>query len=274
MIERVVGREQRDGQLCRVAAPDRNWNMDQIIAEFLGTAILILLGNGVVANVVLDGTKGHNAGWIVITAGWGFAVYTAVLCVGHVSGGHLNPAVTIGLAIAGKFDWELAPGFIIAQMAGAAVGTTLVYVLYQRHYAITADPNAKLATFCTGPNLRAIPINFLSEAIATFVLIYAALMMADASFTFDAEGASREVKVGLGSIGAVRVGLIVFSIGLSLGGTTGYAINPARDLAPRVVHALLPIPGKRDSDWSYSWVPVLGPIAGAVLAASLFLAQG
>lgn len=246
--------------------------MDQYVAEFIGTAILILLGNGVVANVVLDKTKGNKAGWIVITAGWGFAVFTAVSCVGHISGGHLNPAATIGLAVAGKFDWDLVAGFIAAQMAGAALGTLFVYAIYQRHYAATADADAKLATFCTGPNIRHLPLNLLCEVVGTFVLVYAALVMADPTFQF-AESGSQEIKVGLGAIGGVRVGLIVFSVGLSLGGTTGYAINPARDLAPRMVHAILPIAGKRDSDWSYAWVPVVGPIVGAVAAAALYLAQ-
>lgn len=247
--------------------------MNQYFAEFLGTFILILLGNGVVANVVLSRTKGHNAGWIVITAGWGFAVYAAVLSVGHVSGGHLNPAVTVGLAVAGTFSWSLVPGYILSQMGGAMLGALLVYLIYLKHYQVTQDPDAKLGTFCTSASIRSAPLNLLCEAVGTFVLVYAALVMSDASFSLDLDGSPRQVKVGLGSMGALRVGLIVFSIGLSLGGPTGYAINPARDLGPRLVHALLPIKGKRDSDWSYASIPVFGPLAGGVIAAILYLQQ-
>lgn len=244
--------------------------MNVYLAEFIGTAILILLGNGVVANVVLRDTKGHASGWFVICAGWGFAVYTAVLCVGEISGAHINPAVTIGLAVAGEFEWNQVSGFIAAQMAGAIVGAVAAYVFYQPHYEITDDKDAKLATFCTAPAIRRLPHNFLCETIATFVLVYAVLLMSDPVFTIN-QLSNAEVKVGLGSIGALRVGLIVFAIGMSLGGTTGYAINPARDLGPRIAHWLLPVTDKRDSDWSYAAIPVLGPIAGAILAAALFL---
>lgn len=246
--------------------------MNAYLAEFIGTAILLLMGNGVVANVVLRNTKGSGGGWILIAAGWGFGVYTAVLCAGQFSGAHLNPAVTIGLATAGEFDWGHAPGYIAAQMAGAMLGAALVFFFYLPHYRVTNDPDAKLATFCTAPNIRTLPGNFFCEAIATFVLVYAALLMTDATFSWSGMAEEATVKVGLGSIGAVRVGLIVFAIGLSLGGTTGYAINPARDLGPRLVHAILPVPGKRDSDWGYAAVPVLGPIVGALLAALLRLA--
>jgi glycerol uptake facilitator protein len=244
--------------------------MNVYLAEFVGTTLLVLLGNGVVANVVLRDTKGHEAGWIVITAGWGFAVYTAVLCVGEVSGAHINPAVSIGLAAAGVFEWSLVPGYIAAQMVGGIVGASLVFVFYQPHYARTDDADAKLATFCTAPAIRQMPHNFLCELIATFVLLYAVLLMSDPVVSLTS---TQEVSVGLGSIGALRVGLIVFAIGMSLGGTTGYAINPARDLGPRIAHALLPIPGKRDSDWTYAAIPVAGPIAGALLAALLYLSQ-
>jgi glycerol uptake facilitator protein len=247
--------------------------MNDYLAEFIGTAILILLGNGVVANVVLNRTKGHQAGWIVITAGWGFAVFVAVLCVGEFSGAHLNPAVSIALAVAEReFPWEEVPGYIAAQMAGAIVGTVLVYLCYKPHYDATEDADAKLATFCTGPAIRSMPANFLSEVVGTFILVATALLAVKTSFDLKVPGMTspESVKVGLGSLGALPVGLVVFSIGLSLGGTTGYAINPARDLGPRIAHAILPIPGKRDSDWSYAWVPVLGPIAGAVLAALAF----
>jgi glycerol uptake facilitator protein len=245
--------------------------MSNYVAEFIGTAILILLGNGVVANVVLRETKGNGGGWIVIAAGWGFAVYTAVLCVEQFSGAHLNPAVSVGLAVAGKFDWGLVPGFVGAQMAGAIFGAMLVFFFYYLHYQATPDGDSKLATFCTAPNIRNLPLNFFCEVVATFVLMYAVLLMADASFSMT--GAEvQTIKVGLGSIGALRVGLIVFAIGLSLGGTTGYAINPARDLGPRIAHAFLPVPDKRDNDWGYALVPVVGPIVGAVVAALLFSA--
>ena len=246
--------------------------MNVFIAEIVGTAILMLLGNGVVANVLLSRTKGNGGGWIVICAGWGFAVYVAVLCVDQFSGAHINPAVTIGLAVAGKFHWELVPGYIAAQMIGAIVGAALVYVFYKPHYDETDDPDLKLGTFCTAPAIRTLPLNFLCEVIATFVLVYAVLLMTDASFTLGDETDGQKIKVGLGSIGALRVGLIVFAIGLSLGGTTGYAINPARDLGPRIAHAVLPIAGKRDSDWSYAPVPVFGPIVGGILAALFYLA--
>jgi glycerol uptake facilitator protein len=236
------------------------------VAEFVGTMILILLGNGVVANVVLQRTKGHGGGWIVITAGWGFAVYAAVLCVGEISGAHVNPAVSISLAVAGMMPWPQVPGYVLAQMLGAVAGAALVYYFYRPHYLVTDDADAKLATFCTSPNLRDFPVNFFCELVATFVLIYAVLAMSDVSFTFSSGTTSQDVRVGLGSIGAIRVGLIVFAIGLSLGGTTGYAINPARDLGPRLAHALLPVPRKRDSDWSYAWIPVAAPIVGGVLA--------
>ena len=245
--------------------------MNDYLAEFIGTAILILLGNGVVANVVLKDTKGHAAGWLVICAGWGFAVYVAVLCVGEISGAHINPAVSIGLAVAGKFAWQQVPGFIAAQMAGAIVGAVLVYVFHKPHYDITDDQDAKLATFCTAPAIRSLPHNFFCEAVATFVLVYAVLLTTNPEFTLRQE--STPVEVGLGSIGALRVGLIVFAIGMSLGGTTGYAINPARDLGPRIAHAILPVPRKRDSDWNYSAIPVIGPIAGAIIAAALFLSS-
>jgi glycerol uptake facilitator protein len=247
--------------------------MDAYLAEFIGTAILILLGNGVVANVVLRDTKGHDGGWIVICAGWGFAVFTAVLCVGQFSGAHLNPAVTVGLAIAGAFEWELASGYVLAQMAGAIAGAMLVYIFYKPHYDATDNADAKLATFCTGPNIRALPFNFFGEVVATFILIYAVLLMVDPSITIALGGVEGKFPVGLGSIGALPVGLIVFAIGLSLGGTTGYAINPARDLGPRIAHCLLPIKDKRDSDWSYAPIPVIGPIVGGVLAALLFLSH-
>ena len=243
--------------------------MDLWLAEFIGTAILILLGNGVVANVVLERTKGHGAGWIVIAAGWGFAVYTAVVCVGEISGAHLNPAVTVGLAAAGEFPWKQVALYVSAQMAGAFVGAVLVFLFYFPHYGVTVDADAKLATFCTAPGIRSPGFNFFGEVVATFVLVYAVLMFVDPKLTLPnltgSDVNSGNINVGLGTIGAVRVGLLVFAIGLSLGGTTGYAINPARDLAPRLAHALLPIPGKRNSDWAYSWIPIFGPLLGGLL---------
>jgi len=245
--------------------------MELFVAEFIGTTILVVLGNGVVANVVLNQTKGNGAGWITITAGWGLAVYTAVLCVGEISGAHLNPAVTIAIAIAqaGDFERNLVPGYIAAQLLGGMFGAILVYVFYKSHYDVTDDPELKRATFCTAPNIRNAPVNMFSEVVGTFVLVYAALSMSDPAFTL-ADGS--ETPIGLGSIGALRVGMIVFAIGMSLGGTTGYAINPARDLGPRLAHAMLPIPGKASGDWGYAAIPVVGPIVGGVLAACLHLA--
>lgn len=244
--------------------------MHPYVAEFIGTAILILMGNGVVANVVLRETKGHAAGWLVITTGWGLAVYTAVLCVADYSGAHLNPAVTVGLAIGAAFDWGLVAGYIVAQMVGAIFGASIVYFFYMPHFAVTDDADGKLATFCNAPAIRNPAHNFFCEVIGTFVLVYSVLCMSDPVFDL---GDVTNVKIGLGSVGAIRVGLIVFAIGLSLGGTTGYAINPARDLGPRIAHFLLPVPGKRDSDWGYALIPVAGPIAGGVLAAMLFLSH-
>ncbi len=246
--------------------------MNRYVAEFLGTALLVLLGNGVVANVVLAKTKGSAGGWIVITAGWALAVFTAVMCVGQFSGAHLNPAVTLGLATAGEFEWSLLPGYVIAQLAGAIVGGALVYLFYRDHYFATDDPSAIRATFCTTPAIRNSLSNFLCEAIGTCVLLIAVLLAADPTFDMGAAAERQTIKVGMGSLGALPVGLVVFAIGLSLGGTTGYAINPARDLGPRIVHALLPIPGKPNSDWSYAWIPVVGPCAGAAAAALIKLA--
>lgn len=246
--------------------------MNPFVAEFIGTGILILLGCGVNANVSLRQTKGSGSGWMVICAGWGFAVFTAVLCVGEFSGAHINPAVTIGLAAANEFPWERVPGYVAAQMAGAILGAALVWICHQRHFEVTEDADAKLGTFATAPAIPAPTLNFFCEAVATFVLVYAVLLTQEPSFEFINGSGRQTVKVGLGSIGAVRVGLIVFAIGLCLGGTTGYAINPARDLGPRIAHALLPIPGKRDSDWGYAGIPVFGPVAGGLLAAGLYRA--
>lgn len=244
--------------------------MSPYLAEFFGTALLILLGNGVVANVVLPQTKGHDSGWIVIAFGWGMAVFVAVWCFGDISGAHINPAVTIGLAMAGLFDWAESPGYISAQLAGAILGAGLVFVSYRDHYAIGEEGDAKLATFSTAPAIRRVSSNLLTEAIGTFVLVLSVLLAVEPSIEFG--DASEPAKVGLGALGALPVGLLVLAIGLSLGGPTGYAINPARDLGPRIAHQLLPIPGKRDSDWNYAWVPVVGPVAGGALAAGFYLA--
>ena len=244
--------------------------MSAFLAEFLGTAILVLLGNGVVANVVLEKTKGHGAGWIVITAGWAFGVFVAVAGVNEFSGAHLNSAVTIGLVVAGKFSAAKAPGYIVAQLLGAFVGAAFVYLFYQDHYNVTSDRDLKLATFCTSPAIRNLPRNFFCEAVGTFVLMITVLLFVAPTFQIGNAESLPKVQVGLGSIGAAQVGLLVFAIGLSLGGTTGYAINPVRDLGPRLAHALLPIKDKRDSDWGYAAVPVLGPIAGAIAAAIIY----
>ena len=240
--------------------------MNPYFAEFIGTALLVLFGNGVVANVVLAQTKGYNAGWIVITAGWAVGVFVGAFCAAPASGAHINPAVTLAMAIAGKLAAGKVAGYLIAQMLGGIVGGTLVYLFYRAHFAVSDNPDAKLACFCTAPNIRSIPQAFFCEVLGTFVLILPIFLVTGPSFQFPGGVDASEVPVGLGSLGLVPVALVVFGIGLSLGGTTGYAINPARDLGPRIAHALLPIPGKRDSDWAYAWVPVLGPLLGAVLA--------
>ena len=251
--------------------------MSPYVAEFIGTALLILLGNGVVANVLLRNTKGHGAGWIVITFGWAMAVFVAVFCVGDISGAHINPAVSIGLAVAGAFPWGQVPGFIAAQMTGGIFGAILVYLFYKDHYAQTDDAGLQLATFSTAPEIRRAGSNLFSEIVGTFVLVFAVLSMVTPKVVFDSGGEIAGLtsgRIGLGAIGALPVGLLVFAIGLSLGGTTGYAINPARDLGPRIAHAILPIPGKGESDWGYSWIPVVGPIVGGVLAGLVYLALG
>ncbi len=219
--------------------------------------LLILLGDGVVANVVLKGTKGNNAGWIVITMGWALAVFVGVIVATQMSDAHLNPAVTIAMAYAGKISWRLLPSYIGGQMLGAAIGAALVWMQYKPHFDVTEDKDAKLAVFCTGPAIRAPFWNFISEVIGTFVLVFAALRISSASGD-------------IGSLAALPIAGVVAVIGLSLGGSTGYAINPARDLAPRIMHALLPISNKRDSDWGYALVPVIGPIIGGLLAAMIY----
>lgn len=246
--------------------------MSPFLAEFLGTAVLVLFGNGVVANVLLARTKGHGAGWIVITAGWGVAVFIGAFCAEAASGAHLNPAVTVAMLAAGKLPSASAPGYLAAQMLGAIVGGALVYAFYREHFHATDDADAKLACFCTAPNIRNIGQALFCETLGTYVLLLPIFLMAAPSVGADAANGAPGQPLGLGALGLLPVGMLVFGIGLSLGGTTGYAINPARDLGPRLVHALLPIPGKRDSDWSYAWVPVVGPLAGGLLAAATYLA--
>ncbi|RMG74783.1 MAG: aquaporin family protein [Bacteroidetes bacterium] len=245
--------------------------MSPFVAEILGTFLLILLGNGGVANVLLPRTKGHDGGWIVITAAWGLAVFVAVFVTMDYSGAHLNPAVTLGLAASGLFEWGQVPAFVLAQMLGAMAGQLAVWLMYKPHYAIAEDGDAQMASFCTAPAIRSLPWNLVAEIIGTFVLVFAVLYIAGPEM--EAPGLDG-AKIGLGALGALPVGLLVFGIGLSLGGPTGYAINPARDLGPRIVHALLPLTAKRDSDWGYAWVPVIGPCLGALIAAGLFLALG
>lgn len=242
--------------------------MTEFIAELIGTMLLILLGNGVVANVVLKGTKGNNSGWIVIAFGWGFAVMAGVVVAGPISGAHLNPAVTLGLAMGGLFPWAKVGIYIAAEIIGAMLGSLLVWLAYHDHYQAEEDKGGILATFSTGPAIRNYPKNFITEAIGTFVLIFVIFNLA--GFEFGCTEMT-EIKVGLGSLGALPVAFLVVAIGLSLGGPTGYAINPARDLGPRIMHTILPIKHKGKSDWSYSWIPILGPIVGAAIAAGLYL---
>jgi len=232
--------------------------MNPFFAEFFGTAIIIVFGGGVVSNVLLSKTKGHNSGWIVITFGWAVGVFTGVLIAAPFSGAHLNPAVTLALALAHKFSWANVPVYVCAQVLGAMFGAGLVWLAYKKHFDATENANYKLAVFCTIPNIRSYWYNVITEVIGTYVLALAVLYMA-------------EPEVGLGALNALPVALVVLGLGLSLGGPTGYAINPARDLGPRIMHFLLPIPDKRDSDWSYSWVPILGPLTGAALAAVMFI---
>lgn len=230
----------------------------KLLAEFFGTMLLIILGDGVCAAVSLNKSKSQASGWIVIASGWAMAVMIPAFMFGGMSGAHFNPALTISLAVVGKFAWADVPGYIIAQFLGAIVGAALVWLAYLKHWEVTEDKPTKLGIFCTGPAIRSYPANFLTEAIATFVLVFAILGIGGAKA---AEG-----------LPTFAVGGIIWGLGLSLGGPTGYAMNPARDLGPRIAHAILPIAGKGDSDWGYSWVPVLGPVVGAIIAALLWVA--
>ena len=229
-----------------------------MLAEIIGTGLLIILGDGVVAGVLLTRSKAQNAGWIVITTGWALGVAVGVYAIGTLTAAHLNPAVTIGLASIGAVPWDLVPWYIGGEMIGAFIGALIVFVHYLPHWAETEDPGLKLAVFSTGPAIRNTMANVLSEVIGTFVLVFGVLAIVN-----------NELAPGLA---ALLVGFLVWAIGLSLGGPTGYAINPARDLGPRIAHALLPIPGKGDSDWAYSWVPVVGPIVGGILGAVAYQA--
>lgn len=230
--------------------------MNIFIAECIGTMLLILLGNGVVANVVLKKTLGSNAGWVVITLGWAMAVYTGVLVSSANSGAHLNPAVSVAMLYLGRINMDQALSYIPGQMVGAMLGSLLVFMVYKDHYNATEDKGAKLATFSTAPAIRNTLSNLFSEIIGTFVLVFAVLQMS-------------QPEHKLGALDALPVALVVLGIGLCLGGTTGYALNPARDLGPRIMHAILPVPDKGTSDWNYSWVPVIGPVLGGIVAAVL-----
>jgi glycerol uptake facilitator protein len=231
--------------------------MQAVLYEFIGTAMLMVFGSGVVANVLLNKSKGYNGGWIVITFGWAIGVFTAVFITAAKSGAHLNPAITLALTFLGRFSWSMVPAYLAAQTAGAFAGSVVVWIAYRPHFNATEDAASKLAIFCTAPAIRSMGNNFLTELIGTFVLVFGVLYIA-------------APKSSLGALDALPVALLVFGIGLSLGGPTGYAINPARDLGPRIAHFLLPIKGKGSSDWSYAWVPILGPVAGSALAAMAY----
>lgn len=231
--------------------------MSPFIAELIGTAFIIILGDGVVANVILQKTKGNNGGLISITFGWAIGVFVGVYATAAISGAHLNPAVTIALATIGKFSWSLVPSYLLAQLLGAMIGASIVWLAYRQHFNATDDADTKRGVFCTSPAIRNASDNFMSEIVGTFVFVLAILFITKS-------------QNSLGALDALPVALLVLGIGLSLGGTTGYAINPARDLGPRIMHALLPINNKQGSDWKYSWIPIIGPIVGAVLAALLY----
>ncbi|HWV74857.1 MAG TPA: MIP/aquaporin family protein [Pseudosphingobacterium sp.] len=241
--------------------------MTPFIAELLGTLILILLGGGVVANVLLKGTNGNNGGWIVITTGWALAVFTGVVIAGPYSGAHLNPAVTLAMVITGSLGYQDALLYVIAQFLGAMSGAFLVWLMYKDHFNETEDPGLKQAVFCTSPAIRNLPINLIGEILGTFVLILAVFFFTDGEVSIE----QTKTPIGLGSVGAIPVAFVVWVIGLSLGGTTGYAINPARDLGPRIMHAILPIKNKASFNASYAWVPVIGPLIGASIACLIYM---
>lgn len=242
--------------------------MTPFFAELIGTMLLILMGGGVVANVCLNKTKGHGAGWMAITTAWALGVFVGVVVAGPYSGAHLNPAVSIGLAIGGTFPWCKVGIYILAQLLGAAAGAFLVWLVYKDHFDATDAPAVKLGVFCTSPEISNPAINFLTEAVGTFALMFVVFYITGGELSLKESNST--LPIGLGSVGAIPVAFTVWVIGLSLGGPTGYAINPARDLAPRFMHFVLPIKGKGGSHWEYAWIPVLGPIAGAAVAAMLF----
>ena len=231
--------------------------MTPFFGEFIGTGLLVLLGQTVVSNVVLQKSKGYNSGWIVISFGWAMAVFVGVYCSAPASKAYLNPAITLAFAVKGNLPWSQVPAYLGAEMLGAMTGSLVAWICFRLHFAATPDANAKLAVFSTAPAIRSPLDNLLTELIATFVLMLGVLFIASPTSS-------------LGALDSLPVGLLVLVIGLGPGGPTGYAINPARDLGPRIMHAILPIPGKRDSDWSYAWIPVLGPILGALLAVGVF----
>jgi len=231
--------------------------MTPFFGELIGTGLLVLLGQTVVSNVVLQKSKGYNSGWIVISFGWAMAVFVGVYCSAAASKAYLNPAVTLAFAVLGKIHWSLVPSYIAAEMLGAMTGSLLAWLCFRPHFGATADANAKLAVFCTAPAIRSPLDNLVTETIATFILILGVLFIAAPSSS-------------LGALDALPVGLLVLAIGLGPGGPTGYAINPARDLGPRIMHAILPVPGKRDSDWQYAWIPVIGPLLGSLAAVAVY----
>jgi glycerol uptake facilitator protein len=231
--------------------------MTPFYGEMIGTGLLVLIGQTVVSNVLLAKTKGHNSGWIVISFGWAMAVFIGVFCSAAASGAHLNPAVTIAFAVLKKIPLSLVPVYLAAQFLGAMIGSAVAWLCFRGHFGATQDADAKLAVFSTAPAIRNYADNLVTETIATFVLILGVLFIASPSSS-------------LGALDALPVALVVLGIGLGPGGPTGYAINPARDLGPRIMHAVLPIPGKRGSDWSYAWIPVVGPILGSLLAALVY----
>jgi len=248
--------------------------MNIYLAEVIGTMIMLILGDGVVANVLLHKSKGQGSGWMVITTAWGLAVIIAIFCVGRISGAHLNPAVTISLAAIGSFPWQQVPGYILAQIIGAFLGAVVVWMLYHPHFAETEDKELKLAVFCTAPAIRRTVPNFIAEVIGSAILLFGILSIAANAQKLTAPSGVDLSLVFSQGIQPILVGFLVWGIGLSLGGPTGYAINPARDLGPRLAHAVLPIAGKGESDWGYAWVPVVAPIIGGVIGAGLFTIIG
>ena len=241
--------------------------MTPFFAEFIGTMLLLLMGGGVVANVCLAKTKGYGAGWLAITTAWALGVFIGVVVAGPYSGAHLNPAVSIGLAIGGTFPWSEVSVYILAQFLGAAAGALIVWLVYKDHFDATDDQGIKLGVFCTNPAISNPLINFLTEMVGTFVLMFVVFYITDGELTYDSNST---LPIGLGSVGAIPVAFTVWVIGLSLGGPTGYAINPARDLAPRFMHMILPIKAKGSSHWEYAWIPGIAPLAGSALAAMLY----